>query len=130
MSQRGRKRHEPTDQQRKMVEALAGFGIPQERICEVLELSLPTLHRAYRAELSRGAARVEANLILNLLRIANGSDGTALKAITFALQMRFGWSQFNSQRPDPKGPVLGKKEMANMEAETALEGTTWRDLVH
>ncbi|MGA7451916.1 MAG: hypothetical protein WBW73_11795, partial [Rhodoplanes sp.] len=53
-----------------------------------------TLRKHYATELQRGAATVEAKLVGNLLKLASGSDGTALKAIMFALQCRFGWSLY------------------------------------
>ena len=52
------------------------------------------LRKHYTTELQRGAATVEAKLVGNLLKLASGSDGTALKAIMFALQCRFGWSLY------------------------------------
>ncbi len=73
---------------------MAGAGVPQAEIAVVLAVTVPTLRKYYRAELNRGAAKVEAKLVTNLLTIANGKGGTALKAIIFALQCRFGWSRY------------------------------------
>ena len=70
--------------------------------------------------------RVEAKLVGNLLKLASGSDGTALKAITFALQCRFGWSLY---APPPPERPLGKKEQLQMEAETAHAGNSWGELL-
>lgn len=53
-----------------------------------------TLRRRYRRELDRGAAKVEAALVMHLFRLANGSDGVAFKAIRFSLRCRFGWSEY------------------------------------
>ncbi|MER9222993.1 hypothetical protein NKI48_29690 [Mesorhizobium sp. M0644] len=79
---------------RRLVEVLAGSAISQAEICAVLGIDKKTLRRHYRRELDRGAARVEAELVGNLLRLANGNDGTALRAVMFALRCRFGWSEF------------------------------------
>ncbi|MER9965590.1 hypothetical protein [Mesorhizobium sp. M0060] len=99
MKNRGRPAHEPTETSRRFVEALAGIAVSQAEIATALAITLPTLRKHYRAELDRGAARVEAKLVGHLLRLANGSDGTALRAVMFALQARFGWSQY-VPRPD------------------------------
>lgn len=75
-----------------MVELLAGAAVSQREIATVLAIDKKTLRRHYRRELDRGAAKVEAELIGNLLRLASGDDGLALKAVMFSLQARFGWS--------------------------------------
>jgi hypothetical protein len=106
-----------------MVEVLAGHGIQQGEIAKVVGVSAPTLRRAYREELDSGAAKVEAKLIGNLLRLAGGSDGTALRAIMFSLRCRFGWSEGS---PEPEG----KKAARNRRAHTAHEGTEWEELVN
>ena len=90
----GRPAHAPDDRSRQMVEVLSGFGIPQDKIADVIGVDGKTLRKHYATELQRGAATVEAKLVGNLLKLASGSDGTALKAIMFALQCRFGWSLY------------------------------------
>ncbi|MEI8700410.1 MULTISPECIES: RNA polymerase subunit sigma-70 [unclassified Mesorhizobium] len=103
---RGRPPHEPTRARRLAVEVLAGSAVPIAQICNALDIPRSTLYRHYRPELRRGAARVEAELIRNLLRIAGGNDGAALKAIMFSLQSRFGWSQY---APPPSAPDAAGK---------------------
>lgn len=125
----GRPPYEPTDKDRKMVEVLSGFGIPAEKIAHVVGVSLPTLHKHFPFELERGAATVEAKLAGNLLRLSNGSDGTALKATIFALQTRFGWSAY-APPPMEKSEPIGKKAAAQIEAQTAHETTSWGDLLN
>lgn len=124
----GRPSHQPTDRDRQMVEVLSGFAIPLERIAQVIGVSRPTLQRHYQTEINVGAAKVEATLIGNLLAIAKGKNGTALKAIMFSLHCRFGWSAY-VPRPTEDKP-LGKKEAAEIEAQTAHEDSEWSDLVH
>src|SRR5205823_6332785 len=123
----------PTEESRSMVEALAGYGIPQQRIAAVLKISLPTLLKRYRHELDRGAAVVESNLVGNLLRLTRGKDGTALRAIMFSLQWRFGWSQYALPQGSrfanvPEPERLGKKEALNEAAKTAHIGTRFDHL--
>ena len=95
----GRPAHHPTDMQRRLVQMLASHGIPQAEVCRALSLSEKTLRRHYRRELDIGAAKLEAALIAHLLRIAGGRGAVALKAIRFALQSRFGWSEFAPRPP-------------------------------
>ena len=99
----GRPPHQPTERDRKIVEALAGFGIPAAKIADVLGLGQSTLYRHYGEEMKRGSAMVEAKLTGNLLRLADGSDATALKAIIFSLTTRFGWSQYLPRPVDLTG---------------------------
>ncbi|PDS31319.1 RNA polymerase subunit sigma-70 [Rhizobium phaseoli] len=96
----GRPRHMPSATDRRLVLILTAEGLPQAQICRVLEISEKTLRRRYRSELDRGAAKLQAALVLHLLRIADGSDGVALRALKFALGARFGWSEFAPRPPD------------------------------
>ena len=125
----GRPPHQPEAKDRQTVEVLAGFGIPALEIARVVGVSINTLKKHYATELENGAAKVEAKLVGNLLRLSNGTDGTALKATMFALQSRFGWSQY-AARPTTPEEELGKKEAANVAAQTAHNGTGWATLVH
>ena len=128
----GRPRHEPTSETRKMVEVLAGFGIPLEKIADTLGLTIPTVRRAYKTELRQGYAKVEASMIGNLVRLAAGKDGTALKAIMFTLCCRFGWSQYAPPRDlELKAEKPGKKETADLVAQTAHEDDpAWNRLLN
>jgi hypothetical protein len=125
---RGRLAHVPTDKDRQMVEVLAGFAIPQDKIGDVLDIDKKTLLKHYGRELRRGSAMVEAKLAGNLLRLAGGNDGTALKAIMFSLQCRFGWSQYAPAPVQPK--PLGKKKEAEIAAHTAHEASGWAELLN
>lgn len=78
----------------RLVELLTAQGIFQLQICRILDIDPKTLRKHYRAELDRGAARLEAALVLHLYRLANGKGAVALRAITFLLRARFGWSPY------------------------------------
>lgn len=122
----GRPRHQPDARSRELVEVLSGFGVPQKSIAEVVGITVPTLEKRYRAEIERGSAKVHARLVGNLLRLCQGADGTALKATIFALQCRFGWSQY---APPPAREVveepLGKKAALEQEARTGHVNSSW-----
>lgn len=132
MKSPGRPAHKPTDQSRRTVEILAGMAIPSDKIADALDIAKGTLRKHYRRELDVGAAKVEAKLVGSLLTIAGGKDATALKAIMFALQSRFGWSAYV---PRPVAPLderprqLGKKEMQQIEAETGHNRSDWGTLL-
>jgi hypothetical protein len=64
------------------------------------------------------------------LKIANGTGTAALKANEFLLRTRFGYSEYSPAPAEPKPPKLGKKEIANAEAQVAHEESDWADLVH
>ncbi|MBB5535048.1 hypothetical protein [Rhizobium giardinii] len=90
---RGRPAHKPDAMKRRFVETLAGAAVPQAEVAAALGVTVPTLRKHYRLEIQRGGALVEAKLVSNLLRLASGSDGVAVRAIAFALRARFGWSE-------------------------------------
>lgn len=119
--------HQPTDRSRQTVEVMAGYGIPRDKIALVLHISMPTLLKHYASELDSAAAKLEGILAGHLLTLAKGRDGTALKAIMFSLQTRFGWSLY---APSAPAKPLGKKEEANLAALTAHEDTDWNGLVN
>ena len=124
----GQPAHQPTERDRQTVMVLAGFALPTAKIATAIGISQPTLFKHYEKEIQAGAAKVESTLVGNLLDIAKGKDGTALKAIMFCLNCRFGWSAY-LPRPEQEEP-LGKKAIAEAEAQTAHEDSAWAKLVH
>ena len=54
-TQRGRPSHVPTEKDRKTVEAMASYGVPQDEIALVLGVSPPTLRRHYAETAGQGA---------------------------------------------------------------------------
>lgn len=125
MSDRGRPAYQPSDKDRRIAEALAGWAIPQERIARVIGVDPKTLRKHFGDELDVGSARLEAQLAQNLLRIAQGHDRQALIATIFALKARFGWVEASAP---PREPPPGKKEAAARRAEELLNGgSRWGD---
>lgn len=127
-SSRGRPAYEPAESDRRVVEAMAAWAIPQERIAKVIGVDPKTLRKHFAAELEVGSAKLEAQLAQNLLRIAQGRDRQALIATIFALKSRFGWVEAQAPVREREYP-LGKKEAAVLRAQTAGEGTGWGDLL-
>lgn len=115
MGSRGRPAYQSTDKDGRIVEMLAGWAIPHERIAMVVGIDAKTLRKHYRERLDHGSAKLEAQLAQNLLRIAQGHDRQALIATIFALKSRFGWIEAT---PSPREAPLGKKEARQLAADT------------
>jgi hypothetical protein len=85
--------HEPTPASRKQVEALAAYGIPQEEICNVVGVSLPTLHKHYRDELDTAMSKANARVAESLFKKATGDGTQSVTAAIFWLKTRAGWKE-------------------------------------
>ena len=121
MTGRGRSAYEPSDKDRRIVEMIAGWAIPEHRIANVLSIDPKTLREHYRSELDVGHSKLEAQLAQNLLRIAQGHDRQALIATIFALKTG---SVGSRRTPPPKDPPQGKKEQMRENARRAGEGSS------
>ena len=121
MTTRGRPRYEPAEKDRRVVEMMAGWAIPETSIAKVLAIDPKTLRKHFAEELTVGHAKLEAQLAQNLLRIAQGQDRHALIATIFALKARFGWIE---QQPPAREQPLGKKEAMLDAAQRAASGNS------
>jgi hypothetical protein len=89
----GRPKHDPTPEQRKQVEAMASYGIPQEDIAKVIGICHVTLREHYRDELDSAQAKANAMVAQSLFKKAT-SDGTqSVTAAIFWLKTRAGWKE-------------------------------------
>jgi hypothetical protein len=93
----GRPRFVPTDEQRKIVEKAAGFGLPQDKICQLIiskrtgkPIDKKTLAEAFRAELDRGMASADYE-VANAL-FSNALSGNVAAQIWWT-KARMGWSE-------------------------------------
>lgn len=110
----GKKPFAPSEDQRKQIEALAAYGIPQEEMCRLLvnpqtgrPIDLKTLHKHFRAELDTGMMKANARVAESLFRQAVGApaqydaQGKLLRgeqtpvvtAAIFWLKARAGWKE-------------------------------------
>lgn len=121
MTTRGRPRYEPAEKDRRVVEMMAGWAIPETSIAKVLAIDPKTLRKHFAEELTVGHAKLEAQLAQNLLRIAQGQDRHALIATIFALKARFGWIE---QQPPGREQPIGKKEAMLNAAQRAASGNS------
>lgn len=89
----GRPAHMPTNAERRQVEALAGFGIPETDIAGLIGCDPKTLRKHYRDELDHGHTKANAKVAENLFRMALGQGREAVSAAIFWLKTRARWKE-------------------------------------
>lgn len=125
----GRKPHEPSQKDRRIVEAMAAC-IRQAEIAVVLGIDETTLRKHYRSELDRGLSVANAKVAGNLFKIATGTGREAVTAAIFWLKTRAGWSEYGPPaRTSPAPEKMGKKAAAQVEANQPPVDAEWADLV-
>src|ERR1700704_3492023 len=87
----GRKPFAPTDNQRRMVRAHSGFGVPHDDIGRIVKCSPPTLRKRFRDELDLGNAEANAKVAQTLYQQATTPGNIA--ATIFWLKARAGWRE-------------------------------------
>jgi hypothetical protein len=85
-----RKPHTPTDEQRKTVKAMVGYGIVQDDIATVIGIDPKTLRLHYATEIAKGAIEANAQVAQSLFKAAKGGNMTA--AIWWT-KTRMGWKE-------------------------------------
>ena len=73
-----------------MVKSLSGYGVPQEDICHIIDVSKPTLHKHYRREIDVGFAQANAKVGQSLYNQAVGGNTSAA---IFWMKARAGWRE-------------------------------------
>ena len=88
----GRPEFEPTDAERKQVEAMAGYGVPQDKIATLVRdgINKTTLIKHFRAELDRGIAMADVQISKTLFQQATSGNTAAL---IFWAKARMGWKE-------------------------------------
>ena len=64
------RRHEPSDDDRRTVRALSGYGVPHEDIATHMDMDAKTLRKHYRRELDRGTIEANAKVAATLFTMA------------------------------------------------------------
>ena len=85
--------YKPTEEGRKMVEAMASVGVPQNEICVVLGIDAKTLRKYFREELDSAMIKANAKVAANLYRQATKDDFKAAPAAMFWAKTRMGWRE-------------------------------------
>ncbi|WP_431266973.1 hypothetical protein [Dankookia sp. P2] len=81
----------PTEEQRRTVRAMSGFGIPQADIATLIEIDDKTLRKHFRRELDRGSIEATAKVAQTLFQMATSGENTA--AAIFWMKARAGWRE-------------------------------------
>jgi hypothetical protein len=85
--------HEPDAYQRRQVETLAGYGVPETEIASLIGIDPKTLRRHYRSELDHGHTKANAKVAENLFRKATGDGRASVIAAIFWLKTRARWKE-------------------------------------
>ena len=102
---RGRKSHEPDKATRDTVRLHAMVGTPQEVICRVLGISVPTLLKHYRDELDLSLATANASIGGHLYNKAKGGDTSAMM---FWLKTRAGFRERDKEEKQDSNELMAK----------------------
>jgi len=86
----GRRAHKPDTAQRRQVEAMAAYGIPEADIARVLPVDPKTLRKHYREELDLGETKANAQVAGYLFNAAKNGNVTAQ---IFWLKTRARWRE-------------------------------------
>ncbi len=81
----------PTEEQRRTVRAMSGYGVPQDDIATLLEIDPKTLRKHFRRELERGSIEATAKVGQSLFRMA--TEGNSVAAAIFWMKARAGWRE-------------------------------------
>ncbi len=81
----------PTDEQRRLVKAMAGYGVPHDDIALVVKCSPPTLRKRFRHELD--VATIEANARVAQTLYQQATTPGNIAATIFWLKARAGWRE-------------------------------------
>src|SRR4029450_10502644 len=90
----GRRSHKPDPAQRRQVEAMAAYGIPEINIAAVLGVDPKTLRKHYRDELDLGETKANAQVAGFLFNSARTGNVTAQ---IFWLKTRAQWKETPSE---------------------------------
>ena len=101
----GRPSHLPGPVERRQVEAMAGYGVPEADIAMVLRIDPKTLRKHYRDELDTGHILANAKVAKSLFRKATGDHRQSVTAAIFWLKVRARWKEVPPQDADRPEPI-------------------------
>jgi hypothetical protein len=112
----GRPAFRPTDEQRRQVEAMVGFGIPEDQLCLLIinpqtnkPIDEKTLRRHFRDEIDRGQVKANAAVAQSLYRAATSGNVTAQ---IFWMKTRVGWKETTVLEHDVTGRLAENLDAA------------------
>ena len=94
---------EATEEQRRTVRAMSGFGVPHDDIATLLRIDLKTLRKHFRWELDSGSIEATAKVGQSLYRMA--TEGGSVAAAIFWMKARAGWREKHDLTIRPERPL-------------------------
>jgi hypothetical protein len=82
---------EPTEEQRRTVRAMSGYGVPQPDIAVHLGIDPKTSRKHFREELDRGSIEATTKVAQSLFNMA--TTGNNVAAAIFWMKARAGWRE-------------------------------------
>ena len=82
---------EPTEEQRRTVRAMSGFGVPQDGIATHLGIDPKTMRKHFRDDLDRGSVEATTKVAQSLFNMA--TKGNNVAAAIFWMKARAGWRE-------------------------------------
>lgn len=132
----GRKKYRPTSAERDKVSLLAATGQPFEAIGRVLGISVPTLRRAFKAELETAISVKMSEVLLAMHKSAMSGNVQAQTKLlerfdrAALAKISEGMTKTDDTAPTPpKQPALGKKEQALQGAADVALDSEWSGLL-
>ena len=98
-----RRAHKPDLFQRRQVEAMAAYGVPEIGIARVVGIDAKTLRKHYRKELDTGQIKATAKVAESLFRKATTDGAQSVTAAIFWLKTRAGWKETSVQELSASG---------------------------
>ena len=124
MAKPGRPAFRPTAEQRRTVESMTAYGIPQVDIGRVVGIDDETFRKHFREEIDTGVARANTRVAAFLFETATGQRGEGSAAVTaaiFWMKTRGRWKEITGIEYAGKdgGPIamsLAEREAKALEA--------------
>jgi predicted ArsR family transcriptional regulator len=108
--------YQPTEEQRRTVRAMSGYGMPQEDIATFLDIDPKTLRKHFQQELEKGSIEATTKVAQSLFRMA--TEGKNVAAAIFWMKARAGWREKHEIQLSQKAP----EEMTDAELEAIIRG--------
>jgi hypothetical protein len=112
-----RERDRPTDDQRRTVRAMSGYGIPQEDIATFFDIDAETLRKHFRHEIDKGSIEATSKVAQSLFRMA--TEGKNVAAAIFWMKARAGWRE---KHPELLDDERNAEAMTDEELEIIARG--------